>query len=914
MYRKEKENMKLFSKIATALVGMAMAIGVGVAVSGNNSKEVRAASTTLSSTFTSISWADSNSLWNSDKDGTATGDSRGISIQKAATGAGATTKTSYSNVSAASIWLSKSSNGVGSVTLKVGSTTVLTQSTFTSSSTEYAGSIGTALSGAISFSVTCTTSTIYVEKVQWTYDEGGVTYTITYDSNGGTGTMEDTTNTVAACTFTAPEGKTFSTWNTAANGSGTNYAPGATATSDLDLFAIWVDKPTAVTLDKIGTALPTTANTTLETVDIADGSDTYTLNYLQCKKQGDSMFMTKNVSPFISNHTEIPGAITSVEVFINSGASGSTTYDVAFGTSEYTTATAGIGAVNITGGNSHVFENEDVTDATYFCITLGNANNGQVLKIVVSYEASSEPKLLIQDTNHSTGPFEMVYNSSDSVYLTAWDEGAENPIKEGLTWTFSNNDVVNHVEDSYTWTELTPKGVGSVDVTVSHEGYKSATTKVTVTPGTLTGITVSGSMTKTSYYVGEAWSNAGLVATATYDSGYQVVVTDEATWTWNPASPAVTVTSVVATATIGEVSGSSSAQTVTVSKTNQIQALYTKESRASVDVYGYYVGYLTHTNKAGTITYYDIIIQDGEYGIMAYGVSTEPSYTVKETVLHVTGSISIYSGLYEIGSPSVSEASSIPEDKVPDNPVVYAAAGGETAEYASRMTTVTGTFVVASGSQGDFSSDAGTNDITLTFTVGSKTVQVFYKKAAQTADADTYAAMKDAVGSTEVTVKGFTSWHNGFQVQMNGYIPPAEDYTAEEFSQDLLDQTDAVCKDYDDVTNNHDAIEAIWSNLASNDKYPSLPADQKTILAEAARDESGTVVEQAMARYDYLTGKYNLSNFINGRTPVVFAAPSTISSDNNINSSMSIIVVAVIAITSLSAIGVLLVIKRRKSI
>jgi len=496
----------------------------------------------------------------------------------------------------------------------------------------------------------------------------------------------------------------------------------------------------------------------------------------------------------------------------------------------------------------------------------------------------------------------MVYNSSDSVYLTAWDEGTENPIKEGLTWTFSNNDVVNHVEDSYTWTELTPKGVGSVDVTVSHEGYKSATTKVTVTPGTLTGITVSGSMTKTSYYVGEAWSNAGLVATATYDSGYQVAVTDEATWTWNPATPATTVTSVVATATIGEVSGSSSAQTVTVSRTNPLQVLYTQADNTNVDVYGVYVGFLDGSGP---------IIMDGAYGMLCYNKTADvSSYTANETILHVTGKMGTYSGLRQITSPVLAVASGSYD--APDTPVIYAAQGGETVEYSSRLTTVTGTAVCT---KNDFSSDAGTNDITMSFTVGTKTVQVFYKKAAQTADSEAYAAMKQAVAdSTEITIKGFTGWHDGFQVQMNGYIPPAQGYTAEDFAQDLLDQTDAVCTGYDGKTNNHDAIEAIWSNLASNDKYPSLPGDQKTILAEAARNPSGTVVEQAMARYDYLTGKYGLSNFINGRTPVVFAAPSTISSNNNINSSMSIVVVAVIAITSLSAIGVLLVIKRRKSI
>lgn len=415
----------------------------------------------------------------------------------------------------------------------------------------------------------------------------------------------------------------------------------------------------------------------------------------------------------------------------------------------------------------------------------------------------------------------------------------------------------------------------------------------------LESITVTGLMSKTAYYVGESWSPTGLVATGHYQTAGNKDISDKVTWTYSPASPALNVTSVVATASIGEVSGSSSAQTVSVSRANPIQVLYTKSASESVDVYGYYVGFLDGTGP---------VIMDGAYGIVIYNKSADVSgYTEKETILHVTGSISIYKGLYEIGgTPSISIASGTFD--APDTPVVYATKGGETADYASRLTTVTGVPTVTSGS---FDSDAGTADITMSFAVGTKTVQVFYKKAAQTADADAFAAIKAAVAdSTEITIKGFTGWYNGFQVQMNGYIAPAESYTAEDFAQDLLDQTDAVCAGWEEGVNNHDALEAIWSDLASNDKYPSLPAAQKTILADANRDESGTVVEQAMARYDFLTGKYNLSNFINGRTPIVPAGRIDFSNDISQNSSMIIIVS--IAATSALAFTMLLVFKKKK--
>lgn len=98
------------------------------------------------------------------------------------------------------------------------------------------------------------------------YDEGDEvfeyaikTYTITYDLNEGSGTAPaDTTFTVESAgtiaggdDLTAPAGKTFGGWNTAADGSGTDYAAGA-ATPEvtavlpdtIPLYAKWVDAAT----------------------------------------------------------------------------------------------------------------------------------------------------------------------------------------------------------------------------------------------------------------------------------------------------------------------------------------------------------------------------------------------------------------------------------------------------------------------------------------------------------------------------------------------------------------------------------------------------------------------------------------------------------------------------------------------
>ena len=73
------------------------------------------------------------------------------------------------------------------------------------------------------------------------------TYTVTFDANGGSGTMLDETGvsgeyTLPANGFTAPDGKQFKGWATSANGSvieGTTY----NVTANVEFFAIWEDIP-----------------------------------------------------------------------------------------------------------------------------------------------------------------------------------------------------------------------------------------------------------------------------------------------------------------------------------------------------------------------------------------------------------------------------------------------------------------------------------------------------------------------------------------------------------------------------------------------------------------------------------------------------------------------------------------------
>lgn len=833
--------MNLFKKIAALSVGLAMAVGVGVAASRGDVREVRADD---SVTFTVNVETGTTSL------------SKG-SISVTTTSGTFSRTDNYRVYANSSMTISSSNGNIKSMSFAI------SQNTFTADVGTWSDSSWTGDSASVTLSasggqVRFTTFTV-------TYTPSSTeSHTITYNANGGTGNMDDTVAVdpiVSSCEFTAPEGKIFSVWNTAANGSGNDYVAGDAPGKDLDLYAIWVDKPICVTLDQIGASLGSTANTEMATANILDGTDSYTLNYLQCKKQTTSgntgMFMTKSVGAFISNHTAMPGSITSVEVFTMSSAAAGTSYDVAFGASEYTEATAGIGGYVIGTGSSHVYENESVADAQYFCITLANTSNGQVLKIVVNYEEPVDPSLdtLVIKLNDSEVSPQTVGFGAGPYLFYANDEDGNDINSE---WVSSNTTIATVEKNGNNVAVVTPHKGGTVTLTASANGYNSGSFELTINIGTLTSVSLAGTMTKTDYFVGVSWDPTGFTATANYSAGYHEDVTSSSSLTWNysPASPAVAVTSVTVSASFGgQTSNSINVTGITVTRVNPLSAIYSSDVGTSFDVYGYFVG-----NKDGN----NIIIMDGEYGMDVYknGCGTN-SYVAGETIIHVVGKSADFNGLIELSDVTTLEVVASADI---DTPVVYACKGGETADYASRSTTVTGTPTVT---KGDITADAGAADITLSFDLGGgKSVQVFYKKSIQTASADNYTAMRNAVNkSEEITVAGFTAWYNGFQVQMTDVVEAVESYTAEDFAADLLSQTYNVCSD-SEITDKKSELIKVWNDLQGNDKYPSLPADQKTILGEAIADEhSENVVEQAMARYDYLVSRYGLSNFINGRTP-----------------------------------------------
>ncbi len=128
-------------------------------------------------------------------------------------------------------------------------------------------------------------------------------------------------------------------------------------------------------------------------------------------------------------------------------------------------------------------------------------------------------------------------------------------------------------------------GVVVIKVSSSKAGYVCAMEidceESTTPTKTLESIAVSGTPTKTTYYVGEEFDHAGLTVTGTYDDASTDEITSEITWKVTPSPLTAGTTSVDVVATVGSIS--SAAYRVSGLTVNEAPALpsYTLVTDAS---------------------------------------------------------------------------------------------------------------------------------------------------------------------------------------------------------------------------------------------------------------------------------------------------------------------------------------------
>ncbi len=122
------------------------------------------------------------------------------------------------------------------------------------------------ISGDYAYIGLCSASkAMYLTSIEITWAVDGdapqpTTYTVSFDANGGTGTMANATTTgsytLPACAFTAPEGKEFDCWKI--DGDDTEYAVGdsVTISANTTFVAQWKDLPVVTYTDMMLKRVP----------------------------------------------------------------------------------------------------------------------------------------------------------------------------------------------------------------------------------------------------------------------------------------------------------------------------------------------------------------------------------------------------------------------------------------------------------------------------------------------------------------------------------------------------------------------------------------------------------------------------------------------------------------------------------
>ena len=213
---------------------------------------------TATSTFNSKSWGTTNGSdfqWTSNKAGNGFTANQGVQITTGSTGANATTKVSFTNITKIEIqYCTNSKAGKGSISVQVGSGTTQSFSvsapssggtTLKTSTFNYA----TPETGTIKLSVSCTTNSVYVYSVTITTSSTTETpYSVTFNAGtNGTCSTTSLTETSQGLGVTLPNcnpktGYTFVGWSTSSSATsadagkaGETYHP----SEDCTLYAVY---------------------------------------------------------------------------------------------------------------------------------------------------------------------------------------------------------------------------------------------------------------------------------------------------------------------------------------------------------------------------------------------------------------------------------------------------------------------------------------------------------------------------------------------------------------------------------------------------------------------------------------------------------------------------------------------------
>lgn len=133
---------------------------------------------------------------------------------------------------------------------------------------------------------------------------------------------------------------------------------------------------------------------------------------------------------------------------------------------------------------------------------------------------------------------------------------------------------------------------------------------------------------------------------------------------------------------------------------------------------------------------------------------------------------------------------------------------------------------------------------------------------------------KNALQALEVVAVGygkiFSGTHELSYENATAPIVKVVNYKEGTFIGSFVVSTNLICSTYEDGVTSYDtqkdALEDLWEALEQ--RYGTLSDGDKEILTHDIGSGEGEVFDQAIERYEFLVAKYNLKEFIAGRSPI----------------------------------------------
>ncbi|MDY0118809.1 MAG: hypothetical protein RBR80_04615, partial [Bacilli bacterium] len=301
---------------------------------------------------------------------------------------------------------------------------------------------------------------------------------------------------------------------------------------------------------------------------------------------------------------------------------------------------------------------------------------------------------------------------------------------------------------------------------------------------------------------------------------------------------------------------------------------------------------------------------DGDYAIMLYNYTNSiTSLQPYETYVKVEGKVAIFNNLYEIGTntakPTIITVSSTIGQVHVDPVTTYRYTGDEalpdTPDYdpaiQSRPTMAIGDVIQVVN--GNFGSNEDTKVELLTSQ--GNTLTIFIKKNAGL----NYSELATALSTPGqlARLKGYLSiYKTAYQLILPTVVYENSSYTADAFALDLLNTTAAICSD-GGLENNRNELINVWLTL-EQDKFLTLSTAHQTTLKNASTTGS-TNLAKGMARYDYVVGKYFLTDFIDRN-------PAPIGGLYNYSTTMSSQLVLILIFGGTILLGVALIYRKNR--